>query len=172
MKPSLINVKHLHIHLPQFPPIPSAELLANPIPAHLGEAMAEAPIARFELSANGATVIDHRTVLMWTQEESPKRLTFAEAESHCTELRTGGFTDWRLPDLEELESIRDITRHKPCLDTSVFKSNSSWVWSRTPTAWSPDFAWVVGFYDGYVYGSHRDDGAFVRAVRRVSPAGQ
>ena len=41
-------------------------------------------------------------------------------------------------------------------------------------AWSASSAWVVYFDDGYVGGNHRDDGAFVRAVRSVSaaPAGQ
>ena len=171
MNSPAIRIKHVHLHLPPIS-LGSAALLASMgMPRPTPEPVAT-PTARFELAADGATVIDHRTGLMWTQEESPKRLTFADAKSYCTELRASGFTDWRLPDLEELESIRDLTRHKPCLDTSVFKSNSSWVWSRTPTAWSPDYAWFVYFYDGDVGDNRRDSDAFVRAVRRVSPAGQ
>ena len=39
-------------------------------------------------------------------------------------------------------------------------------------AWSPDYAWIVNFNNGNVNNNHRDNNAFVRAVRRVSPAGE
>ena len=166
MKSSLINAKHLHIHLPPLSiGVPWPTLTASPEPA-------ETPANRFHLSEDGITVTDHRTGLMWQAQESSDRMNFADAEKHCAELRLGGFDDWRLPDLEELESIRDLSCHEPCLDTSVFKSNSSWVWSRTPTAWSPDCAWFVNFLNGHVDHYHRYNHAFVRAVRRVSLAGQ
>lgn len=39
-------------------------------------------------------------------------------------------------------------------------------------AWSSDHAWIVNFNNGNVNNNDRNNNAFVRAVRRVSPAGQ
>ena len=38
-------------------------------------------------------------------------------------------------------------------------------------AWAPSYAWCVDFNNGNVNNNHRDNNAFVRAVRSV-PAGQ
>jgi hypothetical protein len=162
----------VHVHGPE--PESSGLLVAPLIQAVFGDvkkASGKSEAERFELRPDGTTV-DHKTGLQWATEESPKQLNFEEAEKHCAALRLGGFDDWRLPDLEELESIRDLGRHNPCIDPKFFKSNANWVWSRTPTAWSSGCAWVVYFYYGNVNYDDRYGRAFVRAVRRVSPAGQ
>ncbi|HET6805648.1 MAG TPA: DUF1566 domain-containing protein [Frateuria sp.] len=163
----------IHVHAPAQE---TCGLLVAPliskISAGIDAVTASDESPRFELSADGATVTDHKTGLQWAAEESPKQLDFEAAEQHCASLRLGGFDDWRLPDLEELESIRDLSRHNPCIDTAFFKSNANWVWSRTPTAWSSGCAWFVLFNSGHVHDCSRHDRAFVRAVRRVSPAGQ
>ena len=39
-------------------------------------------------------------------------------------------------------------------------------------AWSSGCAWIVNFNNGNVNNNNRNNRAFVRAVRRVSPAGQ
>ncbi|HET6807230.1 MAG TPA: DUF1566 domain-containing protein [Frateuria sp.] len=164
-----IRIQHLSIHLAE-----SGTLLdAIPgISVTTGDPTNAARAPRFSSSKDDTVITDHKTGLQWAAEESAERMTFAAAEKHFAALRLGGFDDWRLPDLEELESIRDLTRHEPCIDTGYFKSNSGWVWSRTPCAWSSDCAWIVSFYNGLVHGLRRSGSAFVRAVRRVSPAGQ
>ena len=98
-----------------------------------------------------------------------KNVNFAQAEKACAELGEG----WRLPTRQELESILDLSRHTPCIDTARFPdTKSDWYWTSTPCAWSSDHAWVVVFSDGYVYYGHRSgNNACVRAVRSV-PSGQ
>jgi hypothetical protein len=98
-----------------------------------------------------------------------ERVNYAKAEQACAALGEG----WRLPTRMELESILDLARHEPAIDTNRFPDTQSGAyWTSTPCAWSSDFAWVVHFYDGYAYYCHRDSyDAFVRAVRSV-PAGQ
>ena len=98
-----------------------------------------------------------------------KRVDHAAAEQACAALGEG----WRLPTRQELESILDLSRYEPSIDTERFPNTQSGAyWSSTPCAWSSDRAWVVGFSDGYSGVSHRSyDFAFVRAVRSV-PAGQ
>jgi hypothetical protein len=130
--------------------------LAPPLPANLswGESPATAAAPTLEWSptlCNG------------------ERVSYAEAEKACAALGEG----WRLPTRMELESILDLTRHDPAVDTSRFPdTKSGWYWSSTPCAWSSVYAWFVSFYYGGAFNFHRGlDGAFVRAVRGV-PAGQ
>jgi hypothetical protein len=167
MQPApIFNIQHLHIH----PGTLVSTAFGEPIAGSVEDTAAKA--SRFSLSADGLIVTDHKTDLQWAAKESATRMDFEAAEKHCAALRLGGFNDWRLPDLEELESIRDLTRYAPCIDTAFFTSNNDWVWSRTPCAWSSDLAWIVDFGSGGVGDGGRLGGAFVRAVRRVSPAGQ
>ena len=128
--------------------------------------------------ANGKThaaVVDQRTDLMWTAGELGE-LTHADAEAKIAALnaeRFLGFDDWRLPTIQELFGLVDHSRKQPAIDTDAFpKAKSDWYWSSTISAWSSGCAWVVLFDGGYVDGGYRDGRAFVRAVRRVSPAGQ
>ena len=98
-----------------------------------------------------------------------KNVDYATAEKACAALGEG----WRLPTRQELESILDLTRHKPAINTARFPdTKSDWYWTSTPCAWSPDCAWFVSFNYGDVSFDHRDyNYCCVRAVRSV-PSGQ
>ena len=124
--------------------------------------------SRFELSPCGLMVTDHRLQLMWAADESPKGLTHAKAEKYAADLRLGGFDDWRQPDRWELCSICDLTRTDPCIDTSVFRSNGSWVWTRENYASVSGCAWNVNFFLGYTDIDLPSYEARVRAVRSVA----
>ncbi len=93
-------------------------------------------------SNNGdGTVSDLATGMMWQQtngEQSPGDYQFnwEEALSYCETLSLAGHTNWRLPNIKELQSIVDYTRADPALDTSVFTFNQSpntaaYFWSGT-----------------------------------------
>jgi hypothetical protein len=98
-----------------------------------------------------------------------EEVTYAKAEAACAALGEG----WRLPTRQELESILDLSRYNPAIDTERFPdTKSGWYWTSTPCAWSSARAWCVDFGYGYVGDYLRDDYlAFVRAVRAVA-AGQ
>ncbi|MDR3389891.1 MAG: DUF1566 domain-containing protein [Rudaea sp.] len=121
-------------------------------------------------------VRDEGTGLVWTADNvSPERLTFADAKKAIVAMnaaRFGGYDDWRLPTITELLTLVDYTRHNPAIDTDVFRNaKPNWYWSSSPGASSPaDYAWGVGFGNGFSGYDHRSNDAFVRAVRSVSPA--
>lgn len=50
---------------------------------------------------------DRANRLMWTLKDSGSRLTWQGARDYCLSLRTGGFSDWKLPATDELETIVD-----------------------------------------------------------------
>ena len=95
-----------------------------------------------------------------------ERVNYATAEKACAALGEG----WRLPTRMELESILDLTRHEPAIDTTRFPDTKSGAyWTSTPCAWSSGCAWIVDFSNGYAnYYRRGHDSAFVRAVRSIS----
>jgi hypothetical protein len=118
-------------------------------------------------------VYDATSGLMWTATDvGDGELSHADAEKACAALNVGGFTDWRLPAVEELFALADRSRQSPAIDVEFFPTcKSDWYWSSTPAAWSPSSAaWYVGFGDGYSGYDRRGSEMFVRAVRSVSAA--
>jgi len=122
-----------------------------------GRALAQPSLAAF---------LDQKNGLMWAANDGcDKALNYADAEKAVAEFRSAGFSDWRLPTIDELETLRDRSRFNPAADPEL-GLKSSYYWSSTPFAESPsDFAWFVYFnYGGSSFGS-RYATAFVRAVR-------
>ena len=154
----LIHIENLTIHLPSEKQIDAIILPFS------RESKKEASL-RFELSADGTYVTDHKLGVMWARDESSERHDFAGAEKYVAACRLGDFDDWRLPDEQELQSIRDLSRHEPAIDVNVFKSNSAYVWTRTPCSWNTSYVFAVSFYSGLVGYCPRYDECFVRPVR-------
>lgn len=93
-------------------------------------------------------------------------MSFHDALTYCGGLSLEGQTDWRLPNISELESIIDLTRCYPSIDTTYFP-NISMIsyWSSTTNANDTDVAWCVRFYDGYVSYHYKYNSYYVRCVR-------
>jgi hypothetical protein len=124
------------------------------------------------------TVTDTCTGLMWQKgtvdvngsgaietEWPGDRLTWSDALTYCENLDFAGHSDWRLPNVRELQSIVDYGRWGPAIDP-LFEAELDLYWSSTTDANNPGIAWLIFFNDGTVFGpSVKDDAYFVRAVR-------
>ena len=117
----------------------------------------------FTDNGNG-TVTDNRTGFMWQQGE-PGTMTWSSALSYCEGLNLGGNSDWRLPNIKEIESITDDTRYNPAIDTTFFPDAMSDYWSSTTEAGSPGKAWHVFFYGGWGYSDSKSTSFSVRCLR-------
>lgn len=145
-------------------------------------AAAAQPAARFTKihDAAGAHIItrDEQTGLEWSARDIGRFTNAAEgskAEAACAALELGGHTDWRMPTIEELESIRDLSRHSPAIDTDAFPDcPSAAFWASTPHAYGPDdYAWFVDFDGGHSGFDLRDGRGYYNRVRAVrGPARQ
>ena len=118
----------------------------------------------FTNNGNG-TVTDTKTDLMWQQGES-SAMTWEAALSYCEGLTLGNHSDWRLPNIKELESLTDDTRFSPAIDTTFFpNAKSSIYWSSTTYAYITSAAWDVYFGNGNVYYDSKSYNGYVRCVR-------
>ena len=59
----------------------------------------------------------------------------------------GGFSDWRMPDCNELASIQDRARFNPAINTGYFPDTASWYyWSATTYFQFPGSACHIDFF--------------------------
>lgn len=126
------------------------------------------PEADFTLHNDG-TVTHHRTGLMWMREPLNGTYTWEEALAQAEGSSYAGYTDWRLPNAKELDSIVEMRCYMPSINLTIFPSTPSMeFWSSTPFV-GPSLepsAWCVWFLYGSVAGPlARQYGSYVRLVR-------
>ncbi|MBN2524762.1 MAG: DUF1566 domain-containing protein [Deltaproteobacteria bacterium] len=125
-------------------------------------------------------VIDNVTGLVWQgctaglfgdtcASGSVITLNWAAALAYCDSLSWGDYTDWRLPDRYELESIVDAGRVNPAIEMTAFPATlSSSFWSSSSGAYHGTVAWGVNFNNGDVVSYGKDgkgDSTYARCVR-------
>ena len=96
-------------------------------------------------------VSDKNTFLTWSKADSAVTMSLGNASAYCSNLSLNGLTDWRLPTVAELLTLRDLTTASPAVG-SLFTSGTASVgyWTTVQTA---DFIqhWFVDFKDGQTY---------------------
>jgi len=119
------------------------------------------PNPRFTDYGNG-TITDNLTGLMWTKDANltGRHITWQQALDYVKTLNTGGHTDWRLPNVNELYSLVDYSQYSPALPLGNPFTNvqlTDYYWSSTTNVGDPTdvgstyTAWWVSIYDGTVY---------------------
>ncbi len=78
------------------------------------------------------TVTDADTSLMWTQLPGAAR-TWEGALSYSENLSLGGYTDWRLPNIKELQTLTDYTLATATSATGIKPSINRTVFAKTLT---------------------------------------
>ncbi|MFQ5454774.1 MAG: DUF1566 domain-containing protein [Nitrospirota bacterium] len=114
------------------------------------------PVPRFTVGKGieAECVLDNLTGLMWVKSPDTTPITWSDALSRSLELSLCGYTDWRLPNVNELESLLNAEE----FDTSEWLNKSGFrdvqpdsYWSSTTHASETDSAWVVHMFDGYIH---------------------
>ena len=78
-----------------------------------------------------AVVTDARTGLMWTRNDNGQDIDWPGANEYAKKLGLGGYTDWRLPTIEELERLYDPKDGGEYNIRKPFRLSNWWVWSST-----------------------------------------
>jgi len=101
-------------------------------------------------------ILDRRTGLTWSHPADAARqpLTWQEALDGVNAMNkkaAGRHTDWRLPNIRELESLVDINSHSPAMPPNPsFAGIADGYWSSTTSVYEPSYAWVLYTLDGAV----------------------
>lgn len=111
-------------------------------------------------------VLDTSSGLMWQDNAVGSTMSWATAITTCEALELGGFSDWRLPNYNELYQLADRSRTNPAISpVFVNTSSSSVYWSATTNASDTSDAWYVDFSNGVGYWNDETYTYYVRCVR-------
>lgn len=87
--------------------------------------------------------------LMWQDDATIATVGkgLQDAMGYCSQISVGGFTDWRLPSVEELTSIVDYRKQNPAQNSAFKNYNLDVTWTSTPAAEivNPGDKWSVNF---------------------------
>ena len=117
---------------------------------------------------NGDTITDTTTGLMWQRSSNGETRTWEKALSYCEDLSLAGRSNWRLPNIRELESIVDDNCWDPATNPAfIFDPDtdfSKYFWSSSTHSFSPTYAWLVAFHVGFVGYEHKGANYYTRCV--------
>jgi hypothetical protein len=129
-------------------------------PAVKTEAVATAKDGRF-IAYNNGTVLDTRTNLMWAAKDNGRDIDWRNAKFYCESYRGGGYTDWRMPTMDELEGLYDERKSRPAAcarstnihaATKLIDITCHYAWSsETGHGFSTDDAAYFPFHGGERY---------------------
>ncbi len=98
---------------------------------------------QFTNNGNG-TIKDNLTGLTWQQVPTTDTLTWENALTYAEGLTFGGFSDWRLPNIKELQSLNDERIVTPSVSTTFFSTiGVKKYWSSTSLPNQTTRAWYL-----------------------------
>lgn len=113
---------------------------------------------------NGTTVTDQTTGLIWEKDVSAPRLSWEESLAWCINATTGGYDDWRLPNIRELESLVVYSLYYPAFDP-IFTGPLDPYWSSTSLSGAWDNAWMLNTFFGTTMSPLKNSQWYARCVR-------
>lgn len=109
---------------------------------------------RFIAYDNG-TVKDTKTGLMWAARDGGEAIGEGDLKSYLSNCRVGGFADWRVPTIDELETIYDegTENERGYHLTKLIDLADEWVWGLDTRNLATRFGFIEGatavaFFDG------------------------
>lgn len=113
-------------------------------------------------AAGDYMIQDLKTNLLWTTPIR-KKVAWNQASQMCMNIRYGDYADWRLPKIEELETLINYQVSHP---VSTFpKMPSKVFWSASKFLNKKMEAWAVRFYGGIVESKVMGNKYFFMCVR-------
>jgi len=81
-------------------------------------------------------VLDKNTGLMWASTDNGRNINWKDAKRYCETYSEGGFTNWRMPTIDELEALYDKTKGYESRDhratahiTQLIRLTIPWLWA-------------------------------------------
>ena len=119
--------------------------------------------------ANDQTFIDKQSHLQWQDSSSAeeKEDKWAMSGSYCRTLNLGGYRDWRLPSIAELQTLVPVAQGK--ISGKKLQHNSlSDYWTNEEYKEDDTNAWEIYMGTGHHFFNDKCETAHVRCVRVLS----
>lgn len=142
----------------------------------------EWPVSRYTVETiSGENVVtDDKTGLMWKQcseglsgstcsiNSGNNMFQWNNSLDIADSTDFAGFTDWRLPNIEEIRSIVAANCYNPSINEIVFPNTPSvHFWSSSPVVYDDGNTFMIGFYNGDIFFNTRQIFYNMRLVRFV-----
>ena len=88
---------------------------------------------------------DDATGLLWSVKDNGSDTNWVQASNYCNDLVLGGHTDWRLPTLNELETIYDKRLSKEFKAKNPIELRGEHMWAESTDSGN---AWMFSFLNG------------------------
>lgn len=122
---------------------------------------------KFSLQSNGKVVYDTATNLFWQQNGSMNYMIYEKGEAYVNDLnlqKFSGYTDWRLPTIEEALSLMESSKMNGELYIDpIFSNVQRFIWTADKSA--PTLIWWVSYQDANWGREDSGDVLYIRAVR-------
>jgi hypothetical protein len=128
----------------------------------------------WEMKTNDGTIHDKDNTYTWYDPSDPNpgiQGNGTDTKDFIDALNSahfGGYSDWRLPTIQELANIVNysIPNPGPTIDAGYFpNTEKSFYWSSTTNASNTNYAWGVNFQSGTASNIGKNGGSYVRAIR-------
>ena len=114
-----------------------------------------APISMQHFSSFTPSLVkDEMTGLIWAKSALSDTITWEDALLYADSSSFGGYTDWRLPNVKELQSLVDVKRINPAVNTGYFSLlpfmkiwTSTTLFGKAGSAWYLDTRYGITTYD-------------------------
>lgn len=111
------------------------------------------PVANHFIDNNNGTISDAITSLYWQKVSYSDSLTWEDALQYADTFSLAGYSDWRLPNIKEMQSINDESLFNPSINTNFFTNaiigkywSSTTLPNFTAKAWYLDTKFGVTTY--------------------------
>jgi uncharacterized protein DUF1566 len=84
---------------------------------------------------------------MWATTDNGSGVSLSQAKRYCGELTLGGFKDWRLPSIDELQQTFGGSANQNGRQIRGPIRLTGWTWSSTPGEQEGE-GWALDFGDG------------------------
>ena len=114
-------------------------------------------------------VLDTSTNLMWQDDNrtigDTNKKNWDDSISFCEGLDLAGYTNWHLPNFNELYGLANRNKYSPAISEVFQNVVSSYYWSSTADASYTSTAWFVNFDNGYAASTAKASTFYFRCVR-------